>query len=220
MLGRFLEISVSCPDVLETLHAFNEIGFREIPVGDVWSHPYAVVSDGRLNIGLHRYEFESPSLTFVQQDLNQWIAGYRALGIELAFEKLSSESFNELGFVDPSGQMTAVLESRTFSPPPFEERDTSIFGHFDALEIPTDEPQVSREFWTKVGLEEDGRLGTSQVALRFGQATSLVCHFEGDIMAVAEQAARRGITGVTVAGDELSARMHIAGLTLVTHQAI
>ncbi|MFK8014859.1 MAG: hypothetical protein AB8G17_05430 [Gammaproteobacteria bacterium] len=219
MLGRFLEISVSCTDVLETLHAFTEIGFREIPVGDVWTHPYAVVSDGTLNIGLHRYDFDSPSLTFVQQNLDQWIAGYRALGIELAFEKLSSESFNELGFVDPSGQMTAVLESRTFSPPPFEDRDVSMFGRFNALEIPTDDPETSLEFWTKVGLEEDGRLGTAQLALRFGQATSLVCHFDGDVMAVAEQAARRGLTSVKIAGDERSARMHIAGLTLMTHQS-
>jgi hypothetical protein len=77
MLGRFLEVSVSCPDVLESIHAFEALGFREIPVGDVWSHPYAVVSDGRLNIGLHRYDFDSPSLTFVQSDLQKWRDAYR-----------------------------------------------------------------------------------------------------------------------------------------------
>jgi hypothetical protein len=214
MLGRFLEVSVSCPDVLESIHAFEALGFREIPVGDVWSHPYAVVSDGRLNIGLHRYDFDSPSLTFVQSDLQKWRDAYRVQGIELAFEKLSSESFNEVGFVAPGGQMTAVLESRTFSPAPFEERDISILGQFASLEIPTNDEDENREFWRKLGLEEDDCLGTSGLHLLFGSATSLVCHFRCDILELAQAAARRGIVDLTIAADEQSARITIDGLTL------
>ncbi len=218
MLGRFLEISVSCADVLATMNDFIELGFREIPVGDVWSHPYAVVSDGTLNIGLHRYDFDSPALTFVKSDLNQWINAYHMLGIDLAFEKLSSESFNELGFVDPGGQMITVIESRTFSPPPFDDVNTSIFGQFKALELPTNDVQVSHPFWEKVGLEKHGRLGTADLALQFGGSTSLVCHYHADILSLAEQAARRGITEVTIAADERSARITIAGLKLTAHQ--
>jgi hypothetical protein len=218
MLGKFLEVSVSCADVLKTINAFTELGFREIPVGDVWSHPYAVVSDGTLNIGLHRYDFESPALTFVQHDLEKWIDAYRVLGIELAFEKLSSESFNELGFVDPGGQMTTVLESRTFSPAPFDERATSIFGQFKGLEVPTNDASDSRTFWRKVGLEDNGRLGSSGLAIRFGEATSLVCHYEADVLTLAEHAARRGIVNAKIAADERSARIRIDGLTLMAHQ--
>lgn len=219
MLGRFLEISVSCSDVLAAMNDFIELGFREIPVGDVWSHPYAVVSDGTLNIGLHRYDFDSPSLTFVQADLDQWIGAYRMLGIDLAFEKLSSESFNELGFVDPGGQMVTVLESRTFSPPPFDDVNTSMFGQFKALELPTNDVDVSRPYWQKIGLEETGRLGTADLALQFGGSTKLVCHFHADILPLAEHAARRGITEVSIAADERSARITIAGLKLIAHQA-
>lgn len=219
MLGRFLEVSVSCPDVLRSIHAFEALGFVEIPVGDVWSHPYAVMSDGRLNIGLHRYDFDSPSLTFVQSDLEKWRDAYRVQGIELAFEKLSSESFNELGFVAPGGQMTAVLESRTFSPAPFDERDRSVLGRFSRLEIPTNNEEESREFWRKVGLDDDDRLGTSGLHLCFGSATSLVCHFRCDILSLAQAAAQRGIIELTIAADEQSARITIDGLTLTANQA-
>ena len=217
MLGRFLEVSLSSPDVLESIGTFARLGFREIPVGDVWSHPYAVVSDGTLNVGLHRYDFDSPALTFVQHDLEKWIDAYRVLGIELAFEKLSSESFNELGFVDPGGQMTAVLESRTFSPPPFDERDISIFSRFSGVELPTNDASESLAFWRRIGLEDDGRLGGSGLSIRFGGATSMVCHFEADILTLAAEAARRGVNA-SVAGDERSARVTIDGLTLVAHQ--
>ena len=218
MLGRFLEVSLSCRDVLETLRSFEALGFIEVPTGDVWSHPYAVVSDGRLNVGLHRYDFDSPSLTFVQSDLDHWIEAYRVQGIELAFEKLSTESFNELGFVDPGGQMSAVLESRTFSPPPFSEHDTSLFGRFRAIEIPTNDELESRSFWRKLGLTDQDQLPAAGLDLCFGAATSMICHFETDILALATKAAQRGAGELVLASDEASARVTVDGLTLCAHE--
>ena len=53
MLGRFLEVSVHAPDILESLAFYERLGFTQAPVGETWSHPYAVVTDGRLFIGLH-----------------------------------------------------------------------------------------------------------------------------------------------------------------------
>ena len=67
--GRFLEFSVRTPDIIESLSYYKLIGFTELEIGDVWSHKYAVVSDGELNIGLHDRDFDAPAVTFVQQDL-------------------------------------------------------------------------------------------------------------------------------------------------------
>ena len=69
MLGKFLELSVHAPDILESLGFYKSIGFTELETGDVWPHGYAVVSDGDICIGLHDLVFDSPALTFVQQDL-------------------------------------------------------------------------------------------------------------------------------------------------------
>ena len=63
MLGRFLEVSVHAPEILESLAFYEQLGFTQATVGETWSHPYAVVTDGRLFIGLHAYEFASPALT-------------------------------------------------------------------------------------------------------------------------------------------------------------
>lgn len=217
MLGRFLEISVACENPLAVLGDFLEFGFRELSVGDVWSHPYAVVSDGVLNVGLHGYQFDSPALTFVQNDLDRWVQAYRLQDIELAFEKLSSESFNEIGFIDPGGQMCAVLESRTFSPPPFDDDSFTVLGRFKALELPCSDRDASRAFWRKLGVDDQARLGMEGPPLHLAKTPHLTCHFHGNVLALAQQAARRGLTNVRIATDERTATVQIGELAFVVH---
>jgi len=78
-LGRFLEFSVRTPNILESLGYYKQLGFTELESGDVWSHKYAVVTDGLLCIGLHDRVFDAPSISFVQQDLAKHARSPRAL---------------------------------------------------------------------------------------------------------------------------------------------
>ena len=68
-LGRFLEISIGTPVIRESLAFYESLGFVQAAVGETWSHPYAVVTDGQLFIGLHGRDVPSPSLTFVLPEL-------------------------------------------------------------------------------------------------------------------------------------------------------
>jgi hypothetical protein len=151
MLGRFLEISVHTPNVLESLEFYQKLGFTQAEVGEAWSHPYAVVTDGRLFIGLHQYEFDAPSLTFVKPDLSHHIDALESLGIEFAFRKLGSDVFNEAGFHDPDRLMVTLLEARTFSPPTRPSGETSSCGYFNEIGIPARNPDVSKNFWERLG---------------------------------------------------------------------
>ncbi len=152
MLGKFLEISIHAPDVKASYDFYESLGFRSVPVGEIWSHPYAVMSDGRLFVGLHAYKFDSPALTFVRPDLGIYSRALKRLGISLEFEKLSDDEFNELGFVDPTGQMVTLLEARTFSPPYFDEDSFSLCGYFMELSRQTNAIQGVAEFWEQLGL--------------------------------------------------------------------
>jgi predicted lactoylglutathione lyase len=151
MLGRFLEISIHAPDVLDSLGFYERLGFTQASVGETWSHPYGVVTDGRLAIGLHRYEFPSPSLTFVQPDLMRRLESIEALGIDLAFRRVGADVFNEAGFTDPDGQMVALLEARTFSPVQRTTRDPSKLGWFEEIALPVRDLAVSGAFWERLG---------------------------------------------------------------------
>lgn len=151
MLGRFLEVSVQTPDALESLEFYQRLGFSSAEVGETWSHPYGVVTDGRLAIGLHQYEFASPSLTFVKPDLWRHLEQFESLGVEFAFRKLGDHVFNEAGFRDPDELMVTLIEARTFSPPARDPAEVSACGYFAEFGIPTRDPDRSKQFWERLG---------------------------------------------------------------------
>ena len=157
MFGQFLEISLHSTDLVRSIAFYEELGFTELSVGEIWSHPYAVISDGRLHIGLHGYEFESPALTFVRPHLSDEVDDLKARGIRFAFLKTGDDEFNELGFHDPGGHMVAVLEARTYSPPGFGTCCASRLGRFDHFALPATDVAESAGFWQRLGLDEIDR---------------------------------------------------------------
>jgi hypothetical protein len=151
MLGDFLEISISTPEILTSVEFYERLGFRHAHVGETWQHPYGVMSDGRVALGLHQYTFSSPALTFVVPELRDKLGSFAEAGIEFAFCKIADDEFNEVGFTDPDRQMITLLEARTFSPLPTGTRD-SICGYFLEYRMGVRDCQVSRDFWERVGL--------------------------------------------------------------------
>lgn len=151
MLGRFLEVSVHAPDVPESIAFYESLGFVQAAVGDTRNYPYAVVTDGRLHLGLHGKYIESPSLTWMQPELAAHASRLDALGVELLSVRLGEDAFHELGFVDPSGQRVTLVEARTFSPPPIRGVHASRLGYFEEFGIPTADLRRSTAFWDALG---------------------------------------------------------------------
>lgn len=151
MFGRFLEISLYAPDIRESLAFYESLGFVQAPVGEALPHPYAVVTDGRLFLGLHGITIPSPALTFVMPRLMQGIEQLEQLGIELEDLQLGNEVFNRVSFRDPSGQRVNVVEARTFSPPQFDSEPASTCGYFSEFGLPAREPGQMRAFWEALG---------------------------------------------------------------------
>ncbi len=152
MLGRFLEVSVHTPDVRASLAFYESIGFVQATVGEVWTHPYAVVTDGHLYIGLHGTGIPSPSLTWVWPNLASHAPELEALGIEFNFARFGEEAFHELGFSDPSGHTITLLEARTFSPLAVGHAPTTAIGYFEEFGLPTGDLDAASAFWDKLGL--------------------------------------------------------------------
>ena len=130
MLGRFLEVSVETRDIRESVAFWERLGFSQCQTGDTWTHPYGVLTDGRIAIGLLEYRFPSPALTFVHAGLARHAGELESAGFVLAFRKLSDDAFNEVGLRDPARQMIAVLEARTYSPAGRDLTETSLLGAF------------------------------------------------------------------------------------------
>jgi catechol 2,3-dioxygenase-like lactoylglutathione lyase family enzyme len=152
LLGRFLEVSVHAPDVAASLAYYESLGFVQAVVGDAWSYPYAVVTDGRLHLGLHGEPIESPTLTWVRPDLAARAPELAALGIEPDVVRLGEDDFHEIGFHDPAGQALRLVEARTFSPLALGSASASRLGYFEEFGVPTPDLERSAAFWEALGL--------------------------------------------------------------------
>lgn len=150
MLGQFLEISVATGDVADSLSFYETLGFRSLAVGDTFSHHYAVATDGRIFVGLHRQKFDSPALTYTREDIAKLVRDFQQHGIEFIFSEIRDDVFNEAHFRSPEGLVLRLFEARTFSPP-FEYLEPSLCGHFSELRLPTDDFDASVDFWESCG---------------------------------------------------------------------
>jgi catechol 2,3-dioxygenase-like lactoylglutathione lyase family enzyme len=152
MIGRFLEVSVHAPDVLASLGFYEQLGFSQATTGEAWPYPYAVVTDGRLSIGLHQRELQqSPLLSFVLPDLYEHLDAFEGLGIEILDRRLGSDAFNEATFATPGGQLVRLLEARTFSPSQRGPGETSRLGWFEEFVLPVADVKAAESFWERLG---------------------------------------------------------------------
>lgn len=151
MPGRFLEISVHAPEIRESLEFYEALGFVQAPVGETWPYPYAVVTDGRLFLGLHGAVVRSPALTFVLPNLARGIEALKRSGVSFDQERVGSDVFNQATCTDPNGHCINLLEARTFSPPLLEMAGASTCGYFVEFGMPVKDAATSRDFWEPLG---------------------------------------------------------------------
>jgi catechol 2,3-dioxygenase-like lactoylglutathione lyase family enzyme len=151
MLGRFLEYSIPTPDVRASLEFYGRLGFSQAEVGETWPHAYAVVTDGRIHLGLHGLSESAPALTFVKPHLLRHLAALERLGVQLEFRRLGNDVFNELGWLDPSGHLVRIVEARTFSPSKRPATETSLCGYFAELALPSSGLQAAKSYWEQLG---------------------------------------------------------------------
>jgi catechol 2,3-dioxygenase-like lactoylglutathione lyase family enzyme len=157
VLGRFLEYSIATPDIRASLEFYAKLGFTQADVGDAWSHPYAVVTDGRIHLGLHGNEGPTPVLTFAKPGLLGELAALEERGVEFEFSRLGNDVFNELGWYDPTGHLVRLVEARTFSPTKRPATDTALCGYFLEIALPAPDRELAKDYWERlgfVGMEE------------------------------------------------------------------
>lgn len=147
MLGSFLEFGTPAPDIVASLGFYKLLGFRELEVGDLWPHPYAVLSDGEICIGLHdRPSMAEPSLTFVHRELAVEARAMMDHGYDFTHLQLDDDTFNELRLQCPDGHMLTMIAARTFARPD-ETCGNSLCGRWMELSLPVRDTLRSARFW-------------------------------------------------------------------------
>jgi len=151
MQGRFLEFSVAVADIRASLDFYAKLGFSPTDVGDAWPHPYAVITDGRICIGLHQHAAPLPALTFVKADLLKHVHLFERVGVDFEVRHLGGDVFNEVAWRDPSGNFLRYVEARTFSPSKRPATDNSLCGYFLEIALPARDVEAARIYWEQFG---------------------------------------------------------------------
>jgi catechol 2,3-dioxygenase-like lactoylglutathione lyase family enzyme len=151
MLGKFHEISVETADIAESVAFYERLGFTQVGTTDTWSHPYGVMTDGKLFLGLHQFKFPSPTITYVHPNVSAYAHTIEKHGIELAWKRVGDDAFNEVGFFDPSGQAVRLQEAPTHFAADRERGETSMCGDFAEYSLPAGEFEPLRAFWEPLG---------------------------------------------------------------------
>lgn len=150
MLGQFLELALSTPDIAASLAFYERLGFSQLPCTDSWRHAYCVVSDGRLCLGLHQRDAAPHSLTLVRPDLAAHEAQLLASGAQVLESHLGFEDFHRLQLRVAGGQELTVLEARTFSPPG-RAVARSRCGYWSAWSMPASDLALASAAWERLG---------------------------------------------------------------------
>ena len=149
MLGRFLEYSIPTPDIRASVDFYGKLGFAQAQVGETWAHPYAVVTDGRLHLGLHQLAAAVPALTFVKPDVLGQLDALESRGVVFEYRKLGNDVFNEVGWLDPSGHLIRLIEARTFSP--VKQPRGSLCGYFLEIALGVPDRELAKQHWERLG---------------------------------------------------------------------
>jgi catechol 2,3-dioxygenase-like lactoylglutathione lyase family enzyme len=151
VLGRFHEISIHTTDIRASVEFYERLGFSQAETGETWTHPYGVLTDGRIFLGLHQSAFDSPALSFVHADVARYAAQLAAQGVKLVYQRIAEHEFHTVGLKDPTGQMLVVLEARTYSPLLRGPERTPLCGYFEEYSIPSTDFAQARTFWEPLG---------------------------------------------------------------------
>jgi len=149
--GRFHELSLATDDILASVEFYERLGFSQTATTDTYAHPYGVMTDGRIHLGLHARRAASPTLTFVRPGIAACLAEFAALGIELSVTRTGDEVFNEIGFEGPHGESVRVIEARTYSPAERLPHEVSLLGDFAQLSLPAADFAAAQAFWEPLG---------------------------------------------------------------------
>ncbi len=213
---RFHELSLPTQDIAASLDFYRCLGFSEITTADIRRYPYAVISDGRIAIGLHAEKLDCPGLCFVQSDVARWARQLEAAGYDLSFARLGSDDFHEFALQDPSGNLAVVMEAPSFSRMSAQESPSPVTGPSAAIEFGCADVAEAREFWRLAGLEcvsdEDANGDTNvelaapalRLFLSLGQSSNPTLHFyEPDHAALALVIERYGLQEKQIRGRKI-----------------
>ncbi len=149
-LGRFVEISVSVPDLAQSLLFYERLGMEKLDQSwEPW--PWAVVTDGIVTFHFSQNTPGPLVLNYVVSDMRERVAALERAGVPV--RRLERADLPELvaGLDTPNGVEISLLEypARRIPRPPGVS--SCKCGTFRELALPVADLAEAERFWSRLG---------------------------------------------------------------------
>ncbi len=148
-LGSYAHFSVSVVKLDESLPFYLQIGFRKL-----WENtepkPWALLTDGRMNLHLFESEFSSPAIHYFSSSMEKQISELERLGLSLEQQKSKDGNRLQHTFLDPNELNIMLMHHDDAEMPKPSGSSHSLLGSFGELSINTDDIHASLVFWQKL----------------------------------------------------------------------
>ena len=148
-LGSYAHISISVSSLSDSLPFYEKLGFRKL-----WDNsepkPWALLTDGGVNIHLFESEFPSPALHYFSSVMDEKTHELDRVGFSLEEQKSKDGSRQQHTFLDPNEIRIMLMHYNDAEMPKPAGTSHSILGSFGEMSINTDSLQASVDFWEKL----------------------------------------------------------------------
>jgi hypothetical protein len=149
-LGNYAHISISVGSLRESAHFYERLGFRKLFSNDE-PHPWALFTDGRLNVHLYEFDFSSPALHYFSAKMHDTVLELMRSGIKPELQKSRDGNRKQHNFFDPNELSVMLMHHSDADMPMPSDISHSLLGVFGELSISTDDVKSSIGFWRKLG---------------------------------------------------------------------
>lgn len=148
-LGNYAHISVSVRSLDEAAAFYEKIGFRKL-WGNNQPHPWALFTDGRVNLHLYEFFFSSPALHYFSSRMHDNVLELMRYGIKAEVQKSRDGNRRQHNIFDPNEISIMLMHHSDDDMPKPDGTSHSRLGTFGELSVNTDDLNVSIEFWQKL----------------------------------------------------------------------
>ncbi|MBE7556653.1 MAG: response regulator [Anaerolineales bacterium] len=154
-LGNRSEISLSAKNLSESLAFYGKLGFARVEGGEE-PYPWAVISDGRLHLGLYQQVFSSPTLSYfhLNATLEERLSHLAKLGVRLDDIQVPGLKLVTAEFETPEGQHVILADIWSgMKTAPAGKKFFSRYGTFSELTLTTKDVKAAVAYWKQLGFE-------------------------------------------------------------------
>lgn len=148
-LGNYAHISVSVRNLDESAPFYLKLGFKHL-WGSAQPHPWAIMTDGKVNLHLYQYEFPSPALHYFSDHMKDKVLELMRLGIRPDQHKSKDGARTQHTFSDPSDFTIMLMHHSDADMPKVAGKSHARLGTIGEVSISTASLMRSLDFWQQL----------------------------------------------------------------------